>query len=460
MMLDSVRDRALAREIAAAVAERGGRVYYVGGCVRDRLLGRENKDIDIEIHGIAAAELELLLDGFGARMSIGESFGIYALKGYGLDIAMPRKETLRGHGHKDFDIFVDPFIGTAKAAQRRDFTVNALMEDVLTGEIVDHYGGLDDLNQGILRHVCTDTFAEDPLRVLRGAQFAARFGFAVAPETVNLCRGLTLRHLPRERIEGELQKALLKADRPSVFFEVLRTMHQLHEWFPELEALVNIPQDPVHHPEGDVWTHTMLVLDEAAKYRTESAQPMMLMLAALTHDFGKAVCTEEIDGRIHAYGHEAAGLPLAEAFLRRITGETRLIRGVLNLVELHMRPNVAAAVRAPVKSTNKLFDQALDPDALLALAAADRMGRERPAAEAGAEAFLQERLAVYRHTMAQPCVMGRDLTAAGLRPGPDFAEILAHAHKLHLAGIDKASALKQTLAFARTLQKKNNTGKG
>ncbi len=453
-MQDYTRDRALARQIAQAAADRSGRAYYVGGCVRDRLLGLENKDIDIEIHGITAAKLEQLLDGFGTRMAIGESFGIYALKGCGLDIAMPRKETLRGHGHKDFDIFVDPFIGTAKAARRRDFTVNALMEDVLTGEIVDHFGGLCDLKNGILRHVCAKTFTEDPLRVLRGAQFAARFGFAVAPETVELCRGLTLRHLARERVESELQKALLKAEHPSVFFETLRTMNQLNEWFPELEALIDIPQDPVHHPEGDVWTHTMLVLDEAAKYRAQAAQPMALMLAALTHDFGKAVCTEEINGRIHSYGHEVAGLPLAEKFLRRITGEARLIRGVLNLVELHMRPNVAAAVRAPVKSTNKLFDQAADPDALLALAAADRMGRERPAAEADAEAFLRERLHIYRHTMAQPCVMGRDLTAAGLRPGPDFAEILAYAHKLRLAGVPKDSALKQTLAFARTLQKK------
>lgn len=455
MIQEDVRDRMLARQIAQAVADRGGRVYYVGGCVRDRLLGLENKDIDIEIHGITAAELEQLLDTFGARMAIGESFGIYALKGYGLDIAMPRKETLRGTGHRDFDIFVDPFIGTEKAARRRDFTINALMEDVLTGEIIDHYGGVEDLNHRILRHVCVETFAEDPLRVLRGAQFAARFGFSVAPETVDLCRGLTLSHLPRERIEGELQKALLKADHPSIFFEVLRTMHQLSEWFPEVQALEGIPQDPIHHPEGDVWTHTMLVLDEAAKYRTQTAQPMALMLAALTHDFGKVLCTEETDGRIHSYGHEVEGLPMVETFLHRITGETRLIRTILNLVELHMRPNVAARVCAPVKSTNKMFDQALDPDALLALAAADRMGRERPAGETDAEAFLQERLAVYRHTMAQPCVMGRDLTAAGLRPGPDFTEILAYAHKLQLAGIPKESALKQTLAYARTLQKKN-----
>ncbi|MBQ9083864.1 MAG: tRNA nucleotidyltransferase [Clostridia bacterium] len=458
-MQDQLHDRALARQIAQAVAERGGRAYYVGGCVRDRLLKLENKDIDIEIHGISVPELEALLDAFGTRMAIGESFGIYALKGCGLDIAMPRKEALCGTGHKDFEVFVDPFIGTAKAAQRRDFTVNALMEDVLTGEIVDHYGGISDLKKHILRHVCTETFTEDPLRVLRGAQFAARFAFTIAPETVELCRGLTLCHLPRERIKGELQKALLKADTPSIFFETLRSMDQLQEWFPELNALIGVAQDPIHHPEGDVWTHTMLVLDEAAKYRPQTAQPAALMLAALTHDFGKTICTEEVDGRIHAYGHEVLGLPLVETFLRRITGETRLIRTVLNLVELHMRPNVAAAVRASVKSTNKLFDQTSDPEALLALAAADRMGRARPAPEADATVFLQERLEVYRRTMAQPFVMGRDLTAAGLRPGPDFSDILAYAHKLRLAGVPKDSALKQTLAYARTLQKKNKAEK-
>ncbi len=439
----------MARRIAEAVADEGGRAYFVGGYVRDGLRGRPSKDIDLEIHDLAPAALEALLDGLGERLSLGESFGIYALKGFSIDIAMPRKERLRGRGHKDFDIFVDPFIGVEKAAARRDFTINAMLRDVLSGELLDPFGGEEDLRRGLLRHVNDDSFREDPLRVLRGAQFAARFGFSLAPETLALCRTMPLDALASERVEEELKKALLKAPRPSVFFEILREADRLSVWFPELEALIGVRQSPKHHAEGDVWTHTMLVLDECAAARDESAQPFALMLAALCHDFGKPLCSEEVDGDIRSYGHETAGLVPAGRFLRRLSREIRLSELVLNLVELHMKPNALAAQRAGVKATNRMFDRALDPEALLALALADDRGK-RPAGPAEQnEAFLRERLALYREYMARPYVVGRDLVAAGLRPSPAFSELLAHAHKLRLAGVDKDSALKQTLALAR-----------
>jgi len=450
----SIQDQQMAVEVARRVQEQGGNTYYVGGYVRDALLGQENKDVDIEVHGITPACLEEILDGLGHRIAIGESFGIFNLKGYSLDIAMPRKEQLRGRGHKDFDILVDPFIGTQAAASRRDFTFNALMRHVLTGEIVDHFGGEADLEKGVLRHVNTQSFAEDPLRVLRAAQFAARFDFAVAEETIALCRRMDLTQLPRERIEGELKKALLKAEKPSVFFRVLRRMDQLDFWFPELKALIGVEQSPKYHAEGDVWNHTMLVLDEAAKLRDRVAEPYWFMQAALTHDFGKAVCTELINGQLHAYEHEVKGLPLAKAFLRRITSETKLIGYVLNLTEHHMRPNTAAGAGSSVKSTNKMFDQAVDPMALVCIALADDRGRITSFPSVSHEDFLLERLAIYRDLMARPYVMGRDLIQAGLKPGPEFTEILAYAHKLRLAGVDKESALKQTLAYGRKLGKK------
>ena len=450
----------MARQIAERVASLGGRVYFVGGHVRDHLLQKENKDIDIEVHGITPAQLEAILDELGERLSIGESFGIYGLRGYSLDIAMPRKETLRGRGHRDFDIFVDPFIGTEGAARRRDFTINALMMDVLTGEIVDHYGGQADLNAGILRHVCDDSFGEDPLRVLRGAQFAARFGFKIAPETVELCSRMDLSTLPKERILKELEKALLKAEKPSIFFEELRRMDQLDEWFSELKALIGIEQNPRFHAEGDVWTHTMMVVDEAAKLRQETAEPegeavaspLGFMLAAVTHDFGKAITTEVKNGVIHAYDHETKGLPLIETFLKRLTNETKLIEYALNLAEYHMKPNVVAGVKSSVKTTNKMFDQSVDPEALIRIGIADALGKLPPEDTKTNEAFLRERLAVYRDYMARPFVAGRDLVEAGLTPGPDFSDILAYAHKLRLAGVEKDNALKQTLAYARKLK--------
>ena len=441
-------NRQMAHAIAEAVASRGGRAYYVGGFVRDALLGRENKDVDMEVHGIAPAELEEILDSLGQRMTIGESFGIYGLKGVELDIAMPRKEEARGLGHRDFQVYVDPFIGTEAAARRRDFTFNALMQDVLTGEVIDHFGGREDLKNGILRHVDDRSFPEDPLRVLRLAQFAARFDCKVAPETLELCRKMDLTHLAGERIYGELEKALVKARRPSVFFKVLRKCDQLDVWFPELKALIGIPQPQKYHGEGDVWNHTMMVLDEAAKLRHRVKEPQWFMLSALVHDFGKATATEYESGKFHAYGHEIQGLPLAEAFLTRITTHARLIAFVKNQTLLHMKPNTLAAANSSVKATNKLFDQSLEPEALLCLALADDRGRIRSDDQGDNEEFLRNRLDIFRQTMATPYVMGRDLMEAGLKPGPEFSKLLDYAHKLRLSGVDKDTALKQTLTQA------------
>lgn len=443
----SDRNRQMAEKIAYAAAQAGGRVYYVGGLVRDKLLGRESKDVDIEVHGITAEQLEAILDSLGQRTEMGASFGIYGLKHYDLDIAMPRKEHAAGRGHKDFGAFTDPFQSVEQAARRRDFTINALMEDVLTGEILDCFGGQDDLNHGILRHVDDVTFAEDPLRVLRGAQFAARFGFSVAPETVRLCSTLDLTDLAGERILGELEKALVKAPRPSVFFEVLRQMQQLKDWFPEVEALIGIPQEPRFHPEGDVWNHTMGVLDEAAKLREAAKNPPALMLAALCHDFGKRDAIQMDNGRIRALGHEEAGIPIAEQFLSRITPEKKLHRYVRNMVQLHMRPNCMAAQNSGCKSFCKLFDRSVCPEDLLLLSKSDALGRGIEQDYAPTEAFLRIRLDEYREILSRPFVQGADLVAAGFQPGKDFADALAYAHKMRLAGVDKADALKQTAAW-------------
>lgn len=449
------RERQLAQRIAGQVAHQGGRVYYVGGLVRDKLLGRENKDVDIEVHGVTPEALEGILDSLGERTQMGASFGVYGLKHYDLDIAMPRKEQANGRGHRDFAVFVDPFLGSQKAAQRRDFTFNALMEDVLTGEIVDHFGGQEDLKRGVVRHVNERSFAEDPLRVLRAAQFAARFGFSVAEETISLCARMDLTALASERILGELEKALLKAPRPSVFFAVLRQMGQLGYWFPEVEALIGVPQELQFHPEGDVWNHTMLVLDEAAKLRDQAKAPLGLMLAALCHDLGKQIAIQDDNGRIRALGHEEAGIPLAEAFLSRITSEKKLHRYVANMVQLHMRPNIMAAQRSGRKSFCRLFDKSVCPEDLILLAKADALGRGIRQDYTPTESYLREKLAAFHEIMSRPFVQGKDLIATGFAPGKDFNEALAYAHKMRLAGVKKEDALRQTAAY---LQKKRRSG--
>lgn len=452
-MSDYEQDMRIALELASAVAKAGGKAYYVGGFVRDRLMGVPNKDIDIEVHGLYPNRLEEIIDGLGEKITVGESFGVYGLKGCSIDIAMPRKEETRGKGHRDFDICVDPFLGTRKAAMRRDFTINAMMQDILTGEIVDEYNGREDLEKGIIRHVNDKTFPEDPLRVLRGAQFASRFDYKIAPETVALCSKMDLKFLPKERIMGELEKALLKADKPSVFFEVLREMGQLDLWFPELRDLIGVKQDPLFHLEGDVWVHTMMVLDVAVQYRNRAKNPLGFMLSAVTHDFGKAVCTEVINGVIHSYNHETEGLPLIETFMKRLTNENDLISYVLNMSEHHMKPNVVAFDKSSVKATNKMFDKSLDPEGLIYLSAADGLGKISSWNHVSNLEFLLDRLEIFKEYMSRPYVMGRDLIAAGLKPGESFSEYLAYAHKLRLAGVEKENALKQTLAFARKNKK-------
>ena len=455
-MLSEKEINEIVNRLARAVAENGGRAYYVGGYVRDLLLGKKSKDIDIEIHGIKPSVLENILDSLGERLSIGESFGIYSLKHTGIDIAMPRKEKVKGSGHRDFDVFVDPFIGEKTAALRRDFTVNALMQNILTGEILDYFGGVDDLHKQILRHVNNETFAEDPLRVLRAAQFSARFNFRVAPETTDICKTISISSLSKERVAEEMFKALLQSGKPSVFFEFLKECEQLDDWFPEVKSLIGIPQNAEFHAEGDVWNHTMLVLSEAAKLRGKAVFPKCFMVSALVHDFGKAVTTKEINGKYHAYQHELEGIPIAERFIKRLTDEKKLLEYALNMTRLHMRPNILAISGSSVKKTNALFDAAVSPNDLILLSFADDRGRISDHKTDDAFSFLTKRLQVYKDIMNTPELGGRDLIEAGLKPDRDFADLLKYAHKLHLAGIDKESALKQTVARAKELEKQKH----
>lgn len=440
--------------IAKKTAEYGGCAYFVGGCVRDRLMGNESKDTDIEIHGLSPDVLESILDEIGERIEIGKSFGVYGLKGHDIDIAMPRTETAAGRGHRDFKIDVDPFLGAEKAVKRRDFTINALMQNVLTGEITDCCGGINDIKAEKIRHVDDNSFPEDPLRVLRAAQFAARFEFEIAPKTYELCKNIDITTLSRERVMDELKKALLKAEKPSIFFEVLRKINQLHFWFYELEQLIDVPQNTNYHKEGDAWAHTMLVLDEAAKIRDNVKNPLGFMLAALTHDLGKSAATEIKDGIAHAYRHEEKGLPLVESFMKRLTNENNLIKYVMNMARLHMKPNITAGAKSSIKATNKMFDESDEPLDLIALSQCDGLGKlprdEKVLSEN--KKFLTERYMIYEEYMSRPYVMGKDLIDAGLKPDKAFGDILAYAHKLRLAGIKKESALKQTLSYAKQIK--------
>lgn len=448
-------DEELARAIARDVARQNGSTYFVGGYVRDHLLGLPNKDVDIEVHGISADALRSLLERFGQVTVVGESFGVFNIKGHTLDIALPRREGVENRSGKGrLAEVIDPYLGTRQAALRRDLTMNALYQDVLTSEVLDFFGGEEDLAAGIIRHVDEATFVEDPLRVLRVAQFAARFDMKVDVRMTELCASLDLRGLPSERVLGELRKALLKAKRPSEFFEALRDMRQLDPWFAEVGALLGVPQNPTFHPEGDVWTHTMLVLDAAATLRGQAEEPFAFMLSALCHDLGKATTTFEHDGRIVSYGHEKAGIPLAKTLLDRLGASGKTRSYVMNMVELHMLPNVHVTQHAGPKSFNHLFDRSVCPRDLLLLARADHLGCGGPWDVDDVARELADRLSAFEELMAQPYVQGRDLIELGVAPGPAMGEVLDYGHKLRLAGLGKDEQLRQCMGYWRRLRSK------
>ena len=442
-------DMALAREIARRAAEAGGRAMLVGGVVRDGLTGAPCKDIDLEVYGMAPRALFELLSGLGDVVEKGASFGVYGLAHSNIDVAMPRRERRTGDRHTDFDVSVDPNLSFREASMRRDFTINAMLRDALTGELIDLWGGEADLKARRIRHVNDATFQEDALRVFRAAQFAARLEARIEPGTISLCASMDVTRLSVERVFDELAKALLKARRPSVFFRALRQMDHLKEYFPELAACIGVPQNPAYHPEGDVFEHTMLVIDCAAALRQRATWPLGFMVAALTHDLGKAVSTEvQPDGKITSYGHEVKGLELCERQLRRLTRQVKLIEYAKNMMWLHMRPNVLAKCRSKKKKTRQMFDLSVCPEDLILLSRADASGKQDAPYDEANEAFLRERLEDYRRVMALPMVTGKDLVAAGLKPGPRFAGWLNRARQLHFSGMEKKAALKQVLAEA------------
>src|SRR3989338_2589134 len=298
-------------KITQAILAAGGKPILVGGCVRDKLLGLASKDFDIEVYGLSLEQLEAALNRLGPVYAVGKSFGVFKL--FNFDISLPRTENKAGKGHKVFVVQSDSNLTFEQASKRRDFTINAMGIDLETGKLLDPHEGQTDLKNKILRHV-SDAFEEDPLRVFRACQFAARFEFKIHHDTLQKCLALEseLNTLPWERI-GEEFKKLLLAQKPSIGLQALLDTRAL-SLFPELEALIGCQQDPAWHPEGDVWIHTLMVTDEAAKL----SDSLMIRLAALCHDLGKPPTTQFEDGRWRSKNHEAAGAAPTKSFLDKL----------------------------------------------------------------------------------------------------------------------------------------------
>jgi tRNA nucleotidyltransferase (CCA-adding enzyme) len=436
--------------LVAALREAGGRPYVVGGAVRDALLGLPLEDWDVEVFDLPVERLEPVLAAHGRLDAVGQAFRVYKLSGVegvkgALDVSLPRRDSKVGPGHRGIAVSGEPSLPVEEAARRRDFTLNALMYDPATGELLDPWGGRLDLEARVLRAVDAASFGDDPLRALRGVQLAARFELAVDPATAALCASMPLQELPAERVFGEIEKLLLQARRPSLGLALMKEWGMLPAVAPELVPLAATPQDPGWHPEGDVWTHTLQVVDEAAGLLDglEGDRPRRLcvMLGALCHDLGKPGTTRFEDGRIRSRGHEEAGLPPTTSLLDRWSVHTLLgydVRGqVLALVAQHLKPGQLYDERDRVSDgAIRRLARKCEADLLYRVAKADCLGRRPGRFEPVAMEWFRERvreLDVARRP-PEPLLKGRDLLALGARPGPEIGRVLHAVYERQLDG--------------------------
>jgi tRNA nucleotidyltransferase (CCA-adding enzyme) len=463
--MDSVAVRRLAQAVRSVPLDaRFGvapRALLVGGYVRDAALGIASKDVDVEVFGVAPERLQGVLEALfpGQVGLVGRAFGIFKVHfgdGNEIDVSLPRRDRKVGPGHRGFVADADPGMAIAEAARRRDFTINAILEDPLTGERIDPHGGLADLAARRLRVVDPATFGEDPLRVWRGVQFVARFGLSVDPGTSAVMRRMVaddvLRELPPERVTEEWRKLLLKSRRPSDGFAMAKDLAILARSFPDLEALAGVPQEPEWHPEGDVWTHTLLALDQAAaiaeREGLSSSDRLVALLGALCHDLGKPSTTAHRDGRIRSLGHAEAGIVPAKRVFRALSFGSAVEDAVLAVVREHLRPGLlwreveqghldeagyANAVRRLVRSVAPASRAAF-----LAAAEADARGRGPRSAVEPLPSIDRMRAMIraqgWDAVLPGPLLSGRDVVALGVAPGPDVGRLVAEIEALRDGG--------------------------
>jgi tRNA nucleotidyltransferase (CCA-adding enzyme) len=452
-----------------ALRAAGGRPFVVGGAVRDTLLGLPVGDIDIEVFGLLTARLEAVLAEHGRVDAVGEAFRVYKLSGVEgvigiLDFSLPRRDSKAGPGHRGIAVEGDPGLSIEEASRRRDFTINALLFDPKQKELLDPWGGRRDLEARVLRAVDETTFGEDPLRALRAVQLAARYELAVEPKTAALCAAMPLGELPKERVFGEIEKLLLKARRPSLGLALMKAWDMLAAIAPELLPLEATPQDAEWHPEGDVWTHTLQVVDEArallADLDDDRPRQLATMLGALCHDLGKPATTRFEDGRIRSRGHEDAGLPPTISLLDLWNVHTLLgydVRTqVLGLVAHHLKPGQLYDERDRVgDGAIRRLARKCEPDLLYRVAKADCLGRRPGVFEPLAMEWFRERVRALDVAVRppEPLLKGRDLVALGLPPGPEIGRVLRSVYERQLDGavttVEEARAEARRILGAR-----------
>ena len=459
-IISTVTDRvqslpAPALALARAIGDAGGRALVVGGWVRDWLRGIDSKDVDLEAYGLDSGALRRVLEGFGRVDAVGEAFTVYKVAG--IDVSMPRRESKTGRGHRAFEVHGDPRMSPPEAARRRDFTINAIMLDPLTDELLDPFGGRADLEAHVLCMVDAATFPDDSLRVLRALQFAARFELEMDAATKATCRAIALDDLPSERILGEVEKLLLQARRPSIGFALGLELGAVQTLFPEMAAMVGCPQEPEWHPEGDVWVHTLMVIDQARRAidDLDRARGLTIMLGAVCHDFGKPATTAFIDGRIRSPNHEPEGIAPTLALLDRLNVHTidgfDVRHHVVGLTAYHLAPGMWHKSSSSVgDGAFRRLAQKVDLELLARLARADCQGRTGTFDCSAMDWFLDRARALgVEHRPPAPILMGRHLLAMGLQPGPGVGRILKAVYEQQLDGA--VTTLDEAIAAATSL---------
>jgi tRNA nucleotidyltransferase (CCA-adding enzyme) len=435
------------RRVIDALRAAGGRPYVVGGAVRDALLGLPVREYDVEVFALPADQMQGVLSRLGRVNVAGEAFTVFKLSGLpgiegSVDVSLPRRDSKVGPGHRGIAVAGDPALSLAEASRRRDFTVNAMLYEPATDEVIDPQGGRVDLAARRLRAVDARTFTEDPLRALRAVQLAARFELTVEPETARLCAAMPVHELPAERVFGEIEKLLLQARRPALGLRLLHEWGLLPQVGPELVPLAATPQDPVWHPEGDVWTHTLLAADQAAALLADLDRPRALtvMLATLCHDLGKPSTTRFDRGRLRSPGHEEAGLAPTTSLLDRWNVYTLLgydVRAqVLALVGNHLKPGQLYDDREKVgDGAIRRLAARCEPVLLYKVARADCLGRRGEFPPVAMDWFLDRvRQLDVATKPPEPLLRGRDVVALGVPPGPEVGRIVRAVYERQLDG--------------------------
>lgn len=447
MCTNKIKTPKILQEILQNLQENGVKPILVGGCVRDSLLDIPSKDYDIELFGIDSLDLvEPILKKFGSLKQVGKSFGVLTMKidSYDFDFALARLERKVDVGHRGFEIINDKSLDFEKASKRRDFTLNSIGYDFFEKKLIDPNGGKKDLEQKVLRHIEDETFIEDPLRVYRAVQFCARYNLKLHKKTFELCKTIVdknqLAELPKERVFEEFKKLFLKSNKPSIGLELLKQLGALKH-FPELEALVGCIQDKQYHPEGDVWIHTLMTVDELARILKEKRiedeyRKLYLFYAILCHDLGKPLCTQITkENRVTSHKHESLGVEPTISFLNRLTSEKKFIELIIPLVKSHLAPFQLYLADSSLKAVKRLSLKVNIEDLCL-ICLADCLGRDiedkQKCPKATSWLLEQAKKLDIQNEALKPLVQGRDLINIGLKPSKQFKEILDFAMDLQI----------------------------